>query len=418
MNTWKRRWVIVLAAAVILFVGVAWGIPKLLAVWSAPEKISKNELNTHFLTTYEQSRKRFLTYEKTLKNTYEHTEQHAYSIHKEKLTIDTVSADANKKKENLLVITTGMHGIEGYVGTAMLDVFQNQMLSSLDPDTTGLLYVHASNPWGMKHDRRYNENNVDLNRNFVYEWKSFNLASNKKYSDLDRFFEKKTPVGNSTIHELGFAGSLVKEVIRSGTGKIEEALLTGQYNHPKGVYYGGSGDEESTKIVKQLYKNVLGSPYKNIIHVDLHTGYGPRDQMSIFSSINETMTQKEAEKAFHYPLVLTPESDDFYMTNGDNTEYFYKLQKEKYPDKNFYTTTFEFGTLGEDLLGSLKSLRNTIDENRLYWNGEKSGLTAEKIRNRYQEMFYPSEQEWREKAIKDFKQGMEGVLAHQGFLDK
>ena len=37
------------------------------------------------------------------------------------------------------------------------------------PDGVTLLLVHVINPYGYKHGRRYNENNVDLNRNVILE---------------------------------------------------------------------------------------------------------------------------------------------------------------------------------------------------------------------------------------------------------
>ena len=194
------------------------------------------------------------------------------------------------------------------------------------------------------------------------------------------------------------------------------ALLTGQFTIPSGVYYGGTEDTDSTKLLKQVYQDAIDSDYHNIVHIDLHTGYGPKDQMNIFSAVNETMKQKEAVKAFDYPLVLTPESEDFYVTSGDNTAYFSELYQKQAPDKSFYSTTFEFGTLGNGLLASISSLKQTIDENRLFHQSSSSETTKEIIKNRYLEMFYPSDEEWRLKAIKDFKRGLTGVLSHRGVI--
>lgn len=406
LERWRWGIIFVLVVAIL----VLWMIPFSLVKMTEPKETNQS---SHFTDTYEESRERFLAYEEELKQRWKKTNHVDYEIGQENLTVDTLVAEANKEKENLILFTSAIHGIEGYVGSAMMDVFQSNLLRELDPDTTGIQYIHAVNPWGMKHFRRYNEDNVDLNRNFIYDWKSFDLKSNQDYSDLSDFYEKDNSVGNSTLHELSFLGSVAKEALVSGTEKIEKALLTGQYTHPKGVYYGGKEDTVSTEILKGIYKEILGSGYKNIIHIDLHTGYGPRYQMSIFSAVSETMKQEEAVKAFNYPLVLTPESEDFYVTKGDNTDYIYQLQQKEYPEVELYSTTFEFGTLGTDTIGSVKSLRNTIDENRLYWHGTDSRWTEEKIKNRYLEMFYPSEQKWRDKAMEDFKQGLTGILTNR-----
>ncbi|MEC2055265.1 DUF2817 domain-containing protein [Peribacillus psychrosaccharolyticus] len=55
-------------------------------------------------------------------------------------------------------------------------------------------------------------------------------------------------------------------------------MLTGQFTDPSGVYYGGTEDADSTKLLKQVYQDALDSDYSNIVHIDLHTGYGPRGQ--------------------------------------------------------------------------------------------------------------------------------------------
>lgn len=397
---------------------IQWIVPAVLLQISKPDvsSDSKSKELSHYINTFDESLKRFYTYEEALKKEWSKVELKSPEVGETGLKLDYLSADANERKKNLIIFTSAVHGVEGYVGSSMLDVIVKDFLPEFNPADTGLIMVHAANPWGMKNFRRYNENNIDLNRNFITDWNTFDRSVNKDYTEVRTFFEKSKPLGNSTLHELGFLGSLGREVIQSGTKKIEDALLTGQFTNPSGVYYGGTEDADSTKLLKQVYQDAIDSDYQNIVHIDLHTGYGPRDQMSIFSAVNETMKQKEAVKAFDYPLVLTPESEDFYVTSGDNTAYFSELYQKQAPDKLFYSTTFEFGTLGNGLLASISSLKQTIDENRLFHQGSSNETTKEIIKNRYLEMFYPSEEEWRLKAIKDFKRGLTGVLSNRGVI--
>ena len=58
----------------------------------------------------------------------------------------------------------------------MLDVFWQEIYPELDTSNTGVLVVANINPYGMKNHRRYNENNVDLNRNFIMDWDSFDVS--------------------------------------------------------------------------------------------------------------------------------------------------------------------------------------------------------------------------------------------------
>lgn len=406
---------------IIAFVFVEWIIPQILlktsTVSTKAESVSLNKDSSFFVNNYDSSRKRFLSYPDTLKKYWSDVTVTSLPINKEEgLYIDVIQANANVSKDNLMVLSSGTHGIEGYVGSAMMDVYINDHVSSLDPDNTGLILIHAINPYGMKNYRRYNENNVDLNRNFIYDWKQFDLNTNKDYQDLSGFLQKENSLGNITLHEIEFHASLIYNQLIYGSDKIENALLAGQYMYPKGVYYGGQSNEASTIYVKKIFHDILDSDYNNIVHVDLHSGYGPKYQMSIFSSIQETMTEEEAKKAYNYPLVLTPSSDEFYITSGDITEYFYKLKTANYPDKNLYTTTFEFGTLGDDLIASIKSLKNTVDENRLFWYESTNKTTTRIINNRYLQMFYPSEEKWRKKAVEDFNQAINGILKYKKMI--
>ncbi|QFT88994.1 murein peptide amidase A [Bacillus sp. THAF10] len=375
------------------------------------------ESSDHFINSYEESKSRFLQYEESLTQTWNDVSHEAYTIEQE-ATIDLWWANANQSKTNLIVLTSGVHGVEGYVGSAMMDVFLQDISRQLHAENTGIVLVHSINPIGMKEMRRYNENNVDLNRNFIYDWDSFDKDMNSEYEDLKGFLQPEKPVGNIAWRDAGFYGEILKTVITDGSAKIEKALLTGQYTQPEGVYYGGNSDEPSTQYVKKLFQNILQSEYKNIMLVDLHTGYGPRYQMSIFSSGKETMTQEEAQEAFHYPLVFTPDSEEFYTTNGDVPEYFVQLKEDIAPSKNLFATTFEFGTMGDGLLASVDSVKRTIMENQLAQHGSKNKTSTRILNSRYREMFYPSELKWRNKAVDDFLQAFEGILKYNKMIDE
>ena len=56
------------------------------------------------------------------------------------------------------------------------------------------------------------------------------------------------------------------------------------------------------------------------------------------------------------------------------------------------------------------SLKYTVDENREHWYPTENKTTKEVVSENYWELFYPTETEWREKTIADFKAATEGVL--------
>ena len=65
------------------------------------------------------------------------------------LYIDSFYLPSTEKQTNLIVLTTGVHGVEGYIGAAMLDVFFGEVYPTLDTADTGILVVANVNPYGM-----------------------------------------------------------------------------------------------------------------------------------------------------------------------------------------------------------------------------------------------------------------------------
>lgn len=326
------------------------------------------------------------------------------------LYIDTIYIASKEEQKNLIVLTTGVHGIEGYIGSVMLDVFWEELYPDLDKDTTGVLVLANVNPYGMKYHRRYNENNVDLNRNFIIDWESFDLTVNKDYPKVDEFLGPQKAMGNIFWHEAGFYGSMIKTLLANGVDAITNALLGGQYEYPEGVYYGGLGDEASTIYVKSIFEQTLLSEYENIVHIDIHSGYGARYRMVIFNSAFDTMTEAETVALFNYDNVIAIDSEDFYATTGDTTDFYYRLREKLGVDNALFSTCFEFGTIGDGFWDSVVSMKYTIEENQNHWYPSTNKITNQVIAERYQELFYPTETEWREKTVADFIEACKGVF--------
>ena len=364
-----------------------------------------------FVTTYDETRERLNMRVEKLTAAGVTLERTTYAVDEsDGLYIDTVYLPSNGEKTNLIVLTTGVHGMEGYIGSVMLDVFFEEIYPTLNHENTGILVVANVNPYGMKYLRRYNENNVDLNRNFILDWDTFDLAVNDKYPIVDTFLGPTGEIGNALWHEAGFYLSLAKEALTVGADTVSDALLNGQYEYPQGVYYGGNGDEISTAYLKSVFVDCLMGEYENIVHLDIHSGYGPRYNMVIFNSVYDTMTEEETKAAFGYDYIIAYDSDAFYATTGDTTDYFYRLAEKMETDKSLFSTCLEFGTIGDDFLSSILSLKYTIDENRNHWYPTDNSISAQIVHENYKELYFPTETAWREKTVQDFKTAAMGIL--------
>lgn len=376
-----------------------------------PEVEDEYAYSEYFYNDYDTIRDHLKERVNSLKEKGVKVEVSEYAVdEKDDLYIDNIYLPSKDKKDNLIVLTTGVHGMEGYIGSVMLDVFFEEIYPTLNTDTAGILIVANVNPYGMKYMRRYNENNVDLNRNFIIDWSDFDLSSNKDYPEVKEFLQPEGEIGNALWHEVGFYGKLAKEALTKGADKVSDALLTGQYEYPQGVYYGGNGDEISTTYLKNVFNDCIDGEYENIVHIDIHSGYGPRYNMVIFNSVFDTMTEAETKEAFGYDYVIAHDSESFYATTGDTTDYFYRLSESKKTDKELFSTCFEFGTIGDSFIDSILSLKYTVDENRNHWYPTDNKVTNEVVNENYKELFYPTETQWREKTVEDFKTATEGVL--------
>ena len=187
--------VIIVVVALILSIAGPYIV---LAIARQPEPEQNFYYSESFYTNYEDVRAHLGEIVEELEShgiTVEHS-THAIS-ESDGLYIDNIYIPALNEQKNLIVLTTGVHGIEGYIGAVMLDVFFNEIYFQLDMSCTGVLVVANVNPYGMKYMRRYNENNVDLNRNFIEDWESFDLSSNKEYPKVSTFLQPEGKIGNA-----------------------------------------------------------------------------------------------------------------------------------------------------------------------------------------------------------------------------
>jgi hypothetical protein len=333
----------------------------------------------------------------------------------EDLSIDWIDTDPDRKKEKLLVLTTGLHGVEGFVGAAMLDVFLKEYLPAVNPDDTALILVHALNPWGMANYRRYNRNNVDLNRNFMNDSADFQTVFNANYLKLDSVLNPEHPLKSIWREDLSFVKTVVIGLAKYGVRSFREAVLLGQQSNPKGLYYSGREYQAETLWVRELIADIF-SHYKQILHLDMHTGYGPSDQMSLVIAPSEPRDSVQLADDFNLPLVNKADPDQFYKMQGDMVNWIYQYKEKNHPEAKLFSAACEFGTYGDGVPREVLSLRTIIYNNQADQQGTISEAVRQRIQNKIVEMFFPSSITWREKAVADCRQAFEGVLSAEGFI--
>ncbi|HEY8949914.1 MAG TPA: DUF2817 domain-containing protein [Rhizomicrobium sp.] len=182
------------------------------------------------------------------------------------LFLDTTTIGERDARTALLLIS-GTHGVEGYFGSGVQTGLLQEGLAERTPKGTKIVLLHALNPFGFSWDRRVNEDNADINRNFAdfknppqnpaYE----SLAEAINIPDLSPATMKAT---NARLRAYSDA---------HGAFKLQEAISAGQYNHPAGIYFGGARESWSQAMLKDVFKEELKG-VKRLIAIDFHTGLG------------------------------------------------------------------------------------------------------------------------------------------------
>ena len=55
---------------------------------------------------------------------------------------------------------------------------------------------------------------------------------------------------------------------------LKNAVAGGQYEFPRGVFFGGSGETQSNALLADELPGIVGNAAR-VLHIDFHTGLGP-----------------------------------------------------------------------------------------------------------------------------------------------
>jgi predicted deacylase len=367
-----------------------------------------------FPATYEASRARFLHDAEALRGRWPRMRLESHPLNDfPELSIDWLWAEP-PRRERLVVISTAQHGVEGYVGSAMLKLFMQEFTPRLEAENTGLLLIHAINPWGMQHRRRVNPRNVDLNRNFVLDG-VYSREINRDYELVADLLNPRRPVRRLRAEAPAFLLRVLAKMLRHGRKRLQAATLLGQHRHPEGIYFGGNEVQEETRVLMGLYRRAL-EQYQSVLQIDLHSGYGPRYQMTVLIPPFHPTTSAEAARKFKYPRVRRIDAAELYAISGDMGEYVYRLRDAEFATTKVLACGFEFGTFGDALPALIRSLRASVLEGQMRAHGAVDAQAEAEVRAEYGELFLPTEAAWREKALVDCRQALEGILVAQGLV--
>lgn len=286
-------------------------------------------------------------------------------------------ADAQK----VLVLTSATHGAEGYCGSGAQVGFLRAGFFANLPQDTAVLFVHALNPYGFSHNRRVNEDNVDLNRNFM------------------AFGREVLPVGAyGDIHDLivpadweGPAKDAADVAIEAyiaahGLTAFQVAASEGQYHYPDGIFYGGQSPVWSHKMFKSVLQDHV-SAAELVGFIDFHTGLGPYGYGELI--MDGTPEQQVRVRDWYGDQVTDPSAGT--STSAPLTGTLWHGAMQALPDTKLAFITLEYGTY--EITRVLGAVRG---DNWLYKRGQVASPLGAAIKQEIKDTFYPDKDDWKE----------------------
>mmetsp|Transcript_13880 Transcript_13880/g.39493 ORF Transcript_13880/g.39493 Transcript_13880/m.39493 type:complete len:461 (+) Transcript_13880:90-1472(+) len=190
------------------------------------------------------------------------------------------------EEDRVLVHLSGTHGVEAHAGNAVQRaILEHLRLSPLVEGDPTVVLVHAVNPYGYRYHRRVNENNVDLNRNFLNddaEWmealqRDSNIAGyDDLNADLNPTVTEEMMTYPKPVNDLIFFSRTISQLFRYGFVAIKRAIVAGNYHRADGLGFGGFRTQPSVSIIRSFFeRHGIQKTKSKLILIDVHTGLGP-----------------------------------------------------------------------------------------------------------------------------------------------
>lgn len=335
----------------------------------------------HFSTSYAEAREHFLVSAGLVGARIEHIPHPLPGIEGEAVGID-IAHLGNPDPALRLIVCSGTHGLEGYCGSAC----QSRLLQSgafLDLHAeVGVSFIHALNPWGFSHGRRVNEDNIDLNRNFVDHARGA-YPPNPGYAELADAINPRMldPEALQAANER-----LARFRDEAGASVFQETMTRGQYEFADGVFYGGRKASWSNEALHAI----LGQMRPGLVEavfVDIHTGLG---EFGIGELILEGDTD---DPAFGRAQLIWP-GEPCATQAGDSVSAALAGTIDDAVTRTLAPAAvtpvaLEFGTVsGAEVFLSLR------EDNWLYAHGDPESAEAAPIKQAVRAAFYPETPVW------------------------
>ena len=313
-------------------------------------------------------------------------ESHSMGVrgpHDEDLTIDVGCSSAGDS-DRTLIVSSGVHGVEGFFGSAVQLAMLEQWEHRTPPVRCVLL--HGLNPFGFAWLRRFDENNVDPNRNFLQAGERY-AGSPPHYADLEKLLNPQRPPSAVEVFLL----KALPAIARYGMPALRQAVAAGQYEFPKGLFFGGVGPARMLELLKQHMPRWLQGS-QSVMHLDFHTGLGPRGSCKLLIDYPLTESDRTRLTSWFGDNSFEASSTEGISYNARGGLGQWCVSQRLAPEYLFACA--EFGTYGP-----IRVVAGLRAENQAHHWGSPAAATTIRAKQRLKELFCPSDLEWRKNVL-------------------
>jgi hypothetical protein len=234
----------------------------------ADTMMSRHLMKSPYSTTYAEARAQFIEAARAANAILGKHELSQLGPAGEELATDTAWVGPTTANR-VLVTTSATHGVEGLFGSATQVEWLRRTIGEKLPPDVAALHIHAINPYGFAWLRRTNEDNVDINRN----WIDFEapLPSNRLYEELSNDL---CPTDWSESTQGQTLQRLMAWIEAHKFAKFKKGVTEGQHTHPHGLFFSGLAPSWSRNTLTRILRTLLSNANRVCV-IDFHTGLGP-----------------------------------------------------------------------------------------------------------------------------------------------
>ena len=305
----------------------------------------------------------------------------------ETLTLDFVLFGA-RRPQQVLVLSCGTHGVEGFVGAALQHWALDVLLPALQlAPQTAIVLQHGNNPYGFAWHRRVNENNVDYNRNFREQFDPQQCSA-----DYEQLFDAINPRDLNADNEARRHQQMSAFAAEHGARRFQQVLSEGQYKYRQGLQFGGQAAQVGVSHLLALAAEYLAQA-KSIIWLDFHTGLGSFGDCELISSLApDSAIYQRAQQVWCHQVRSASAGQTLstplhgVMDGG--------LARVLARVPQFAFAFPEYGTYPtERVMGAMRV------DNWLHHYGDPNDATGRQIKAAILEAFSPRSRDWRERVV-------------------